>query len=360
MRAAYYHPASPTQAEQIRTPMRQALSIAGIDVLDVVDRDYEGRGGTVEVDRQRHFAQRLLAEIRQGPGVDLWISEGISPETPDRLGPIVSSALTVPFVALEPDLESWADRQSNEAVQSVRQASHIVTTSSRTGRQLKELVSDPGSLTLLPPFVDVSALQAAHKVRELHRARLASKLQLPEASPWLLTDGAMERGDALQSYDSLALALSRLILLDWKLIVIGRGDAQSEAKNVMLRIPQDRIRYRDALSSGEFAALCVSCDLFVWPAIGSAPTASLLEAQAAGVPVIAGRKDSTSDRVVDGRTGRLTPMGNAESFANAVSFLLRQPDFLQSFSEEARETINVDHNINTAALTLAALLSELR
>ena len=75
--------------------------------------------------------------------------------------------------------------------------------------------------------------------------------------------------------------------------------------------------------------------------------------------MVAGRHDSTEDRVIDGRTGRLTPIENAESFAGAISFLLRQPCFIRSFGEDARDTISSQHHLDIAAGRLGKVLADL-
>lgn len=50
---------------------------------------------------------------------------------------------------------------------------------------------------------------------------------------------------------------------------------------------------------------------------------SLIEAQAAGLPVVAGRSGGIPSIVVDGETGLLTPEGDTGAFAAAVASLLR-------------------------------------
>jgi glycosyltransferase involved in cell wall biosynthesis len=329
MKAAYDHPDISSRSAGLKTPLRAALDTAGIDVVAADD----------------------VVDIRN---VDIWISEGCGAGATNLAGAEACRELGIPFVVAEPDTKIAINDDRDAALQIAGQATLIVTTSSATARYFANLKSD--SVTLLSAFVDVDPFRAAYKIRQSHKSQLASNLRLPESSPWLLTDGAMEPGGGLQSYEVLARALSRLALLDWRLIVIARGKAMAEAKEPLLRLPQERIRYCEPLPEPDFAALCVSCDMYLWPAIGDSATCSLLAAQACGVPVIAGRTEDTEDRVIDGQTGRLTPIGNAESFANAVSFLLRHPNFRQSFSEEARDMVYSQFNLDKAASRLREVL----
>ena len=312
--------------------MRAALDKAGIDVVDVDD----------------------VVDINN---VDIWVSEACGAGATDLAAAQACRDLGIPFVVAEPNTKIAINDDRDAASQISGQATLIVTTSSVTAHYFESI--RPGSITLLPAFFDVDPFRAAHKIRPLHKPRLAPTLQLPESSPWLLTDGEMETGDSLQSYEVLVRALSRLPMLDWRLIVIASGNAKSEAKELLLHLPQDRIRFCEPMLVQEFAALCASCDMYVWPAIGDSSPGSLLAAQAGGVPVVAGCKADTEELVVDGRTGRLTPMGNAESFANAVSFLLRHPDFRQSFSEEARDMVKSKFDMDAAARKLREIFTAL-
>jgi glycosyltransferase involved in cell wall biosynthesis len=352
MKAAYYHPESKGALTGIVTPMRAALDRAGVDVVDVVhaDGDDQGRPG------ENHRDEKAMAEmIERFAGFDVWISEACESGLSDPLGSATCKELGIPFVAVEPDTRIVVNDLKDAALEIATQADHIITTSSSMARFMQEL--ERSDLTLLQTFIDVDPFRAAYKARELHKSRIASMLRLPKGSTWLLTDMPMEAGDSRLSYEWLAVALSRLIMMDWRLIVTSSGGASSEVKECMSRLPQDRIRYCEWTSLSDFAATCVSCDLYIWPAISDSHTGALLEAQSSGLPVVAGRDGRTEDRVIDGQTGRLTPMGNTESFANAINFLLRHRHFLRSFSDCAVDTATSRHDLDTAATSLSRILS---
>ena len=75
------------------------------------------------------------------------------------------------------------------------------------------------------------------------------------------------------------------------------------------------IHVHDALP-GLYAA----ADAYLWPAVNEAYGMAFLEAQAAGLPVVAGRSGGVPD--VIGETGILTPAGDRAAFAEAVAGLL--------------------------------------
>lgn len=66
-------------------------------------------------------------------------------------------------------------------------------------------------------------------------------------------------------------------------------------------------------------------ELLVHPAVREGLGVSLLEAQAAGVPVIAFRAGGVPEAVADGRTGMLLPVGDSTALAAAIADLVINP-----------------------------------
>ncbi len=139
----------------------------------------------------------------------------------------------------------------------------------------------------------------------------------------------------MHDWRMLALALSRIVALDWHILFLGKGVANAEVQAALRRLPAQRVHhYPDPTDQDRVRALGGS-DLYVWPATGIHGLATLIEAQALGTPVVACANSDVADRVVDGQTGRLAAE-NAESLANGISFLLRHEDFRRTYAEKAR------------------------
>ena len=79
---------------------------------------------------------------------------------------------------------------------------------------------------------------------------------------------------------------------------------------------------------------------------------ALLEAQAAGLPVVAGRERGVPDVVEDGVTGLLATAGDAADFAAKVRRLLDQPTLRRQFSEAARRFVAEQRTVPAAAASL--------
>jgi glycosyltransferase involved in cell wall biosynthesis len=97
-----------------------------------------------------------------------------------------------------------------------------------------------------------------------------------------------------------------------------------------------------------------AADLYVWPAVREAYGIALLEAQAAGLPVVAGREGGVAEVVADGHSAVLTPPRDPTAFASAVAALLADADRRRAMAKAAARFVSERRSIAQAAAELAA------
>ena len=97
----------------------------------------------------------------------------------------------------------------------------------------------------------------------------------------------MRPGDKLASYRILGDALARLGDLAWSLEVVGDGAARPEVERALAPLGA-RVAWAGALGPAALARHLAAADLCLWPAVNEAFGMALLEAQASGLPVVAG------------------------------------------------------------------------
>ncbi|WP_232825627.1 glycosyltransferase family 4 protein [Algoriphagus litoralis] len=87
-------------------------------------------------------------------------------------------------------------------------------------------------------------------------------------------------------------------------------------------------------------------DVFVLPSIlpDSFPTV-ILEAMAAGKPVVATRSGGASEMVLDGETGFLVPIGNVEKGVEALERLIQDPEFGQKMGASGRKRVLREYSL---------------
>lgn len=94
----------------------------------------------------------------------------------------------------------------------------------------------------------------------------------------------------------------------------------------------------------DVASLLQAVDFLVLPSHFEGQSNAVLEAMAAGCPVIASDVGGTPELVHDGRTGLLFPTDDADALAAAMSRLAAEPDLRTQLARSAREHVATNHS----------------
>jgi glycosyltransferase involved in cell wall biosynthesis len=362
MRIAFYAPLKPPDHEtpsgdrRVARLLVDALRLAGhesalashLRSFDPVGRAFRQKKLAAH---GRQAAERLIALWRARPDAapGLWFTYHLYYKAPDWIGPQVAAALGIPYVVAE---ASFAKKRAggpwdigHQAVEAALRRADLVIGLNTTDREgVLPLLAQPERFIAMPPFLDARAYQAP---------RSAS------GNPTRLIAVAMMRpGDKLASYQVLGVALSQLTDLDWSLEVVGDGPASDAVKGVLAPLG-GRVAFAGALGEPAIAARLAAADLFVWPAINEAFGMALLEAQASGLPVVAGASGGVGDIVADGVTGLLAPAGDADAFAAALRALIADPPRCAAMGFAARDKVLRAHDLPAAAARLAEIIAGL-
>ena len=291
-------------------------------------------------------AERLLSAWTSDPPA-LWLTYHLYHKAPDWLGPRMADALAIPYAVIEAcrtaRLSSgpWAE-MFGAADRALARADAVAAVHREDEEGLAAVVA-ADRRHLLPPAIDAAAFEP---------------VEIPaDRAPVLLAVGMMRPGDKLTSYRVLGEALEMLEDRAFILRVAGDGPAREEALGAL---PEHRLDWRGAVAKQDLPDLYAGADLFVWPAVNEAFGMALLEAQAAGLPAVAGRTGGVPDIVADGETGLLTQEGDAASFARALGCLLDAPDRRRKMGLEAAKRVRGVHDLPVARARLAAFLDAAR
>lgn len=99
---------------------------------------------------------------------------------------------------------------------------------------------------------------------------------------------------------------------------------------------EQQVEFSGRLSRAELIRSYLSADVFVLPSLFEPFGIVLLEAMAAGLPIVASRVGGVPDVVEDGRTGILVEPGNAQALCQALEFLISNPPLRQRMGEAGR------------------------
>ncbi len=161
--------------------------------------------------------------------------------------------------------------------------------------------------------------------------------------------------------DVLVTAASRILSRypDAEFLIAGDGTcrdalvAQARELGVLGRF--QFLGHRD-----DVPAVLAQADVFVLPSRSEASPNSVIEAMAAGLPVVASNVGGIPELVTEGQTGRLVPPGNPEALASALLDLLDHPDRAAEFGRNGRERIERTYSFDRMVEQFESLyLSEL-
>jgi glycosyltransferase involved in cell wall biosynthesis len=330
-------------------------------------RSYDRTGDPLRQQRLQALGARCAEKLlrryrREHDRPQAWLTYHGYHKAPDWLGPTVSAALNIPYVMIE---ASFAPKQSDgpwalghhATEQALRRADLVIGLTRRDLACLAPLVEPPAELRYLPPFLDATGFAAARKTRARCRTAAAERWHMDPEQPWLLTVAMMRQDVKRDSYRLLARALWQIRNTPWQLLVVGDGPARVEIEAAFGSLGP-RAVFVGALPEFALPACYAACDLYVWPAVREAYGLAMLEAQAAGLPVVAGREGGVAEVVQDGVTGLLMPPGDPAAFAQAVEALLADPHRRREMADTAWRFVAEQRSIAPTADALAAALAD--
>lgn len=370
----------PSGDRQLARHLMQALALGGFEVrLASRFRSYEGAG---DGDRQRQLAaagRRAAAALvdgyRRAPAAArprLWFTYHLYHKAPDHLGPAVARALAIPYVVCEASSAAkqaagpWAAGHA-QAARAIGRADRVLQLNPGDAAGVEPLLAAADRQVALPPCIDADPFAAAAAARDHHRRLLADRLGLDRQRPWLVTAAMFRAGDKLASYRLLAAALQRLAgdpgaaagRRPWTLLVAGDGPARAEVAALLAPLAGDRLRLLGQVAAAAMPGLLAAADLAVWPGVREPLGVWLIEAAAAGLPVVAGHRPGAAAIVDAGVTGLLPPAGDAVAFAGAVDRLLADPPLRRRLGEAAGRRARRHHHLAAAGRRLRHHLAPL-
>jgi len=217
-------------------------------------------------------------------------------------------------------------------------ADRIVAVSEAVKAALVAAGADPARIRVIPGGVETAAFAA-----------------VPPPVPGVV--GALGRLEWEKGFDVLLEAMTSLPA-DVRLLLGGEGQQRAALAAQVERLGlQSRVRLTGFVS--DVPAFLGQTGIFVLPSRSEGLGLVLLEAMAAGRPVVATRVGGIPEVVVDGETGLLVPPDDPSALAAAVLRLLRDPDLALRMGEAGRRRVEALFSARKMAEETAALYEEL-
>ncbi|MFL5008840.1 glycosyltransferase family 4 protein [Rhizobium sp.] len=353
MRVAFYAPMKspnhpvPSGDRLMARLLIRALELGGHEV-DVVS-EFRTHASTPQAAAALEPAigaelERLRLIWKSAPRPELWFCYHPYYKSPDPFGPAISAEFAIPYVTAEASYAAKRDRTGWAAAQkrvgeAITQAAVNIGFTERDQAGLAAAFPQ-ARLARLKPFIDTA---------------LFEKLS-PAPDPCrLMTVAMMRAGDKMNSYAMLAKALRLIEDRPWTLSVIGDGPMRQEVEALFAGFP-GRVEWLGERNAVEIAELLGHGGIYVWPGCGEAYGLAYLEAQAAGLPVVAQATAGVPAVVEAGVTGLLTPEGDVAAYARAIATLLGDGQKRDAMGQAARCFVLEERSLARAARVLDGIL----
>ena len=296
---------------------------------------------------------------------ECWFTYHLYHKAPDWIGPRVSAGLGIPYVVAEashaPKQAHGAWRHGHRAVAvALSRAARLIALNPDDVPGLERHLGTRAPIVRLAPFLDTCAFVPPGPSFAPPRTQSRVSLGVDPSVPLLACVAMMRPGRKAESFKLLARALERVSHVPWHLVVVGGGSARGEVEAAFAKLDArpGRVAFVGPRHPPALHGIVGACDLFVWPAQGEPLGMAMLEAQALGVPVIAGKTRGVGSIVVHGTGGWLVPEGDAAGFADAVARALADPDALAAAGKAGRTRVRAEHGLAAAARNLDRWLGE--
>ena len=144
-------------------------------------------------------------------------------------------------------------------------------------------------------------------------------------------------------------------------VIAGSGDLEEYLRDLAAEVGvAERVRVLGARK--DVPALMHAVDVFAMPSIWEGFGLVLLEAMAAGRPIVASRVATIPEVVLDGETGVLVPPGDPLALAEALARLGNEPEVAAQLGEAGRERLrrhfSIDKMVGDTELLYRELLED--
>ena len=149
--------------------------------------------------------------------------------------------------------------------------------------------------------------------------------------------------------DQTTLLRAARLVLDreprFTLDLVGDGEMRAELESLV-----DQLDLRSAVRFHGFTndvwPHLAQADVFVLSSLSEGISITLLEAMAAGLPIVATDVGGNPEVVTHGQTGLLVPAANPEAMAGAICRLLAHPEEAARFGQAGRERVHQDFSLD--------------
>ena len=177
----------------------------------------------------------------------------------------------------------------------------------------------------------------------------------PSSGSALLFWGRIEEEKGLRELFHALQTVSKTIK-DVSLTIVGEGNRLREYKSLVADLSlTDRMEFTGWLCSTKIQNLTARSSLGIFPSRVESFGLSVVEAMAAGLPVIAASGGAVPENIEQDVTGTLVPVNDANTIARAIIFILENAQHAESMAKAAKKVVQQKFTWDKAANKMIGL-----
>jgi glycosyltransferase involved in cell wall biosynthesis len=242
------------------------------------------------------------------------------------------------FIAIERALARISDR--------------VITISPAQHRDITEIygIARPDKTAVIPLGLK---LQPLAQVRETYAGQLHRSLGIPQGAPLVGFVGRLS-----QVKDPvLFLEAARLVaqqIPEARFVLVGDGELRPALERQATALAlTDQVVFTGWQE--DMLPIYADLDVMALTSLNEGTPITVIEALAAGVPVVATAVGGVPDVVTDHQTGLLAPSGDAQAVAEAIATLLRNPAYARDLAAVGQQDVLERFDLGRLAQDMEAL-----
>ncbi len=292
---------------------------------------------------------------------DLWLTYHSYYKSPDMFGPSISQALDIPYVIYQGvfatkhrrNYRTWPGYMANK--NALLYADHVFANKEIDFCNLSRIII-PEKLSRTYPGIISNDFSFCAQSRKCIR----DELKLHGRTVVMST--AMLRNDVkAESMTDLINAFGKVRAQEPGsiLIIVGDGEARERLESLAREKAGQQVLFLGQVPRENLYRFYSAADLFAFPGINEALGMVYLEAQSAGLPVVAYSTRGPGEAVANAETGLLSEEGDIDSLAGNIITIIRDTKLRKKMSKAAPERIKSNFDLNTNLLKVESRLLQL-
>lgn len=209
----------------------------------------------------------------------------------------------------------------------------LITINKEDYRRAAHFHLPTGGAALYAPGVGVD-VQKIERV-EVNAKEVKDSLGIPTENPVILSVGEL---NANKNHEVIIRALAELNMPNLHYVICGKGELEKYLKQLCAALGVEKQVVFTGFSENIVKYMKMA-DIFVFPSKREGLSLALMEAMAAGLPVVCYNARGNGDLIEDGKGGRLLGANTATSFAESIKRLIEDEKTCETMSQFNKKKI---------------------